>query len=105
VDDVRNAYQALIQPWEQNKLVTVQTRAGSHENMLILAVPRDEMPHFGGGIGMPIRLQEWVEVKPETGDLPPKKVANKNQSSTVKRGAVKGTESTKKSSVLAEIFG
>lgn len=103
IDDVRNAYQALLQTWEQNKLVTVQTRAGSHENMLILALPRDEMPHLGGAIGMPIRLQEWVEVKPETGDLPPKKVTNKNQSSTVKRGAVKGTESTK-SSVFYEWF-
>lgn len=105
-DDVRNAYQNLAQVWEQNKLVTVQTKVHSFESMLILSIPHDETPELGTGISVPIRLQEWIEVKPEQGDLPPSKVANKNQASTVKRGQVKGTESApaqqqKKGSILA----
>ncbi len=107
-DDIRNAYQGLLQYWDQNKLVTVQTKVGSLENMLILAIPHDETVDLGSSISMPIRLQEWVEVKPETGDLPPKTVSNKNQSSTVKRGQVKGSEADaptkQKGSVMSEWF-
>lgn len=108
VDDVRQAYESLYQVWEQNGLVTVQTKVRSFENMLILSIPHDEDISLGTGISMPIRLQEWIEVKPEEGELPPKKVVNKNQSSTVQRGQVKGVEASEptrqKGSVLSGIF-
>lgn len=104
-DDVRNAYENLVQVWAANKLVTVQTKAASFPNMLLTAVPHDETIELGTSINMSIRLQEWVEVKPETGELPPSKVANKNKSSTVKRGQSKGTETTKKKgSILSGWF-
>lgn len=108
VDDVRAAYESLYQVWDQNTLVTVQTKVRSFPNMLLLGVPHEESVELGTAISMPLRFQEWIEVKPEEGELPPKKVANKNQSSTVKRGQVKGVEadeSTKrKGSVLSGIF-
>lgn len=92
VDDVRAAYESLRQVWDQNQLVTVQTKVRSFENMLLLGVPHEEDVSLGTAISMPLRFQEWVEVKPEEGELPPKKVANTNQSSTVKRGQVKGSD-------------
>ncbi|ANY17231.1 phage baseplate protein [Bordetella pseudohinzii] len=86
VDDTRNQFESLRQAFEQNKLVTVQTKVRSYENMLIVDVPHNETPELGTAISIPIQLQEWVEVKSAFGELPPEKVANKSQSSTVKRG-------------------
>jgi len=91
-DDTRNAFENLRQAYLQNTLMIVQTKVGSYENMLITDLPHDEKPELGTAVNVPIRMQEWVEVKPEYGELPPKKVANKNQSSTVKRGQQQTTE-------------
>ena len=91
-EEVKDAYEALRQYWVQNRLLTVQTKAGSLENMIIVAFPHDETPELGLGVAVPLRLQEWVEVKPETGELPASKVADAKQSSTVRRGQVTGEE-------------
>lgn len=85
-DDTRNQFESLRQAFDQNKLLTVQTKVRSYESMLIVEMPHDETPELGMAINVPIRMQEWVEVRPEFGTLPPEKVANKSQSSTVKRG-------------------
>ncbi|VFR32584.1 FIG00431858: hypothetical protein [plant metagenome] len=108
-DDTRNQFDGLRQAYLQNKLVTLQTKVASYENLLILDLPHDETADLGAAINVPVRLQEWLEVKPEYGPLPPAKVANKNQSSTVQRGqqtgkdADEGTE--RKGSVLSGVFG
>ncbi|CUJ80687.1 MULTISPECIES: phage baseplate protein [Achromobacter] len=91
-DDTRNQFENLRQAFDKNKLVTVQTKVRSYEKMLILDVPHDETPELGMAINIPVRFQEWVEVKPEFGTLPPAKVENKSQSSTVKRGQQTGKE-------------
>lgn len=108
VDDVRTAYESLYQFWDQNQLVTVQTKVRSFENMLLLGVPHEEAVDLGTAITMPLRFQEWDEAKPEEGELPPNKVANKNQASTVERGQVKGSEADeptrRKGSVMSGWF-
>lgn len=107
-DDTRNQFESLRQAFEQNKLVTVQTKVRSYENMLILDVPHDETPELGMAVNVPVRLQEWVEVKPEFGELPAAKVENKSQSSTVKRGQqtseASGAGTERKGSVLSGVF-
>ncbi|WP_286898893.1 phage baseplate protein [Achromobacter sp. UBA2119] len=107
-DDTRNQFESLRQAFDQNKLVTVQTKVRSYENMLIVDMPHDETPELGMAINVPIRMQEWVEVKPEFGELPPAKVENKSQSSTVKRGQQTSEESgagtERKGSVLSGVF-
>lgn len=107
-DDTRNEFESLRQAFEQNKLLTVQTKVGSYESMLIVAMPHDETPELGMAINVPIRMQEWIEVKPEFGELPPAKVENKSQSSTVKRGQQTSQESSaeteRKGSVLSGVF-
>ncbi|KOQ18229.1 hypothetical protein ABW38_00420 [Achromobacter xylosoxidans] len=107
-DDTRNQFEAIRQAFEQNKLVTVQTKVRSYEKMLIVDVPHDETPELGAAVNVPIRMQEWIEVKPEFGTLPPEKVENKGQSSTVKRGQQTTEESgegkKRQGSVLSGVF-
>lgn len=103
-DDTRNQFENLRQAFDKNKLVTVQTKVRSYENMLILDVPHDETPELGMAINIPVRLQEWVEVKPEFGTLPPAKVENKSQSSTVKRGQQTTQDSSRGGSILGGVF-
>lgn len=107
-DDTRNQFESLRQAFDQNKLLTVQTKVKSYESMLIVDMPHDETPELGMAINVPIRMQEWVEVKPEFGELPPAKVENKSQSSTVKRGQQTSEETgagtKRKGSVLSGVF-
>ncbi|WP_239990002.1 phage baseplate protein [Corticimicrobacter populi] len=107
-DDTRNQFDALRQAYQQNTLVTVQTKVASYENLLILDLPHDETAELGAAVSVPVRFQEWLEVRPEYGTLPPAKVENKGQSSTVARGqqtssdADSGTQ--RKGSVLSGVF-
>lgn len=107
-DDTRNQFESLRQAFDDNKLLTVQTKVKSYESMLIVDMPHDETPELGMAINVPIRLQEWIEVKPEFGELPPAKVEDKSQSSTVKRGQQTSQESgpatERKGSVLSGVF-
>lgn len=103
VDDVRNAYDSLRQAWERNELVTVQTKFTTVPSMLILNLPHSETVEGGDSIKIVMRLQEWVEVRPEEGALPPRKVAQKKQSSTVNRGQVQ-SQTVQKKSAVAEML-
>lgn len=105
-EDTRNAFMELKQAYEENRLLTVQTKVDTVSNVLIIGLPTEENARLGTSVAVPVRFQEWVEVKPETGELPPSKVEKKKQSSTVKRGTVKGTETPeeKKSSVAAQVY-
>lgn len=103
-EDTRAQYETLAQAFASNTLVVVQTKVTSFRNMLIYALPHDETVPAGESITLPIRLVEWREVQPSYGTLPPSKVANKAQSSTVTRGTQQTNESTKKQSILYEIF-
>jgi hypothetical protein len=107
-DDTRNQFESLRQAFDQNKLLTVQTKVRSYESMLIVSMPHDETPELGTAVNVPIRMQEWIEVKPEFGELPPAKVEDKSKSSTVKRGQQTSEESgaatERKGSVLSGVF-
>lgn len=104
----RDMYLQVQQAWNDNKLVIVQTKVGSYENMLIETMPHDETPELGNGIAMPIRLSEWRTVTPQYGSLPPTKVASKKQSDTAKQGQKQGQTAsqaqTRKASVLYGVF-
>lgn len=100
----RNGYAEVRQAWLDNRLVTVQTKISSYPDMLILDIPHDETTDTHGSVIMPIRLQEWRTYEPQYGALPPQKVRNKAQSSTVDAGQKQTTEAdpatTRRGSVL-----
>lgn len=106
-EDKRSEYAALEQAFTELRLVIVQTTISSYRNMLIEAMPHDETTDLGQNVLANIRLLEWREITPSYGDLPPSKVSNKNQSSTVNGGTRQPTQSAqtpKKQSVLFGIF-
>lgn len=104
----RNGYEEIRQAWLENRLVTVQTRVSSYQNMLILDMPHDETTDTNGAIVMPIRMQEWRTYEPQYGALPPQKVKRKEQSSTVNAGQKQTSETDpatrRKASVLYGVF-
>lgn len=104
--DTRNAYQALRDAFEGNRILTVQTKVRSFPSMLIEALPHEETPALGTAVLVPILFVEWRPVQPEFSD----DVAQPKQKSTVSRGqqqtsqADAPTEARAKESILYGIF-
>lgn len=103
-DETRNLYEQLRQAYLDGADLVVQTKVASHANMMIYEMPRDETPEQGDSIPLAIKLREIIVITPEFGTLPERKVANKSQSSTVKKGNQQTSESDaatqRKASVL-----
>lgn len=93
-DDSRNQFDNIHQAYADNKLVSVQTKMKTYENMLIVGVPHDETPAVYDGASMPVQFQEWREIQPEYGELQQKKVAKPAQSSTAPRGKQTGSDAS-----------
>lgn len=108
-EETRNSFENLRQAFEEHMLVTVQTKVASYSNMLIVDIPHDETVDLGDAVNVSMRLQQWLAVQPEYGELPPRKVVNPAQSSTVERGQQTTTESVpeteKKTTILDNLFG
>jgi hypothetical protein len=108
VSDSRNLFEALRQAWLDGTELIVQTKVRSYPNMLISELPHDETPDQGESIPVAVKLLEVTSITPEYGDLPPRKVANPAQASTVKKGNQQTTETTaanqKKASLLHRAY-
>lgn len=107
-DEKRAEYASVEQAFNELRLVIVQTSISSYRNMMIEAMPHDENVELGENSMLNVRLLEWREITPSYGDLPPKKVVNKNQSSTVKSGTQQPNETVqtpKTKTVAQQIFG
>lgn len=107
-DDMRNVYAAFKQAWKTQQSLVIQTKVDTYAGMIIYEMPHDETAEFGNSVTMTVKLRVYETVKPEYGALPPSKVRNKTQASTVKKGQVQTTESSaptkRKASVLAGVF-
>lgn len=103
----RNVYQQIKQLFTDGTLLTVQTRTASYSNMVIMSLPHDEDPEMFDAIAIAVKLRQVEIISPQYGTLPPSKVANKSQASTVKKGQQQGKDSTdpKITSAAASIFG
>lgn len=88
--EARQQFQAMRQAYLERRLVTVQTRMGTYDNMLIEAFPHEETVTVSDGAVLPVRFLEWLEIQPEYGELQQSEVADPKQSSTVQRGAQTG---------------
>lgn len=105
--DARQQFQLMRQAYQESRLVTVQARMGSYENMLIEAFPHEETTTIYDGAVLPVRFIEWREIQPEYGELRQEQVANPAQSSTVDRGTqtgsnvAEGSDTEQKGSVLS----
>ena len=105
-NDYRSVYQQIKDIYLAGRLLTVQTRTATHQNMLIQQLPREESPDVFNGISVALRLKEANFVVAQFGSLPASSVANKSQSSTVARGQQQTTDTTPPSgSTLNNWFG
>ncbi|MTC15793.1 phage baseplate protein [Providencia alcalifaciens] len=86
--EMKSAFETLQQAYDKNQLVGIQTRVKTYHPMLLVNLYHDEIPEMADAIKLSLRFTEWRTVEPEYGDLPPRKVAKKGQSSTVNRGKV-----------------
>lgn len=82
----RSTYAAIRSTFEAGEKLTVQTRTGSYDNMVIAELPHNETAEFFDAITIRLRLVEARFVTPET-ELSQEQVASPSQSSTVKRGS------------------
>lgn len=102
----KDAFEAMQQAYDQHQLVGIQTRVKTYQPMLIVNFYHDEIPDMADAVKLSLRFTEWRMVEPEYGELPPRKVAKKEQSSTVNRGKVQtkeaDTATKKKGSALTK---
>lgn len=90
------SFQELLDYFNNNKLVTVQTKMNIYNNMLIESMPHTENKDIFYGCTINMHLIEWREVKPEYGELKQEQVKNDMHSDTQKAGRQQGTETSNK---------
>lgn len=84
--EYRSVYQQIRQIYQNATLLTVQTRTASYTDMLLNGIPHEEDPDYFDAIAIILKLKEVLFVTAQFGTLPPSKVANKSQASTVQQG-------------------
>ena len=104
--EVSQLFNAIKQTYTERALVTVQTRTDVYADMIVTEIPQEQAGAAMDAVMLDVRLSEWLEVVPEYGELTQARVANPEQSSTVKRGsqATSETPPAKQQSVLRSIF-
>lgn len=107
-ENARNTYQDLQRAWRQKLLFTVQTKMGSYPSMFISRMPREEDTGMFDTVAVAISMQEAQFQAAQFVDLPPEKVANPRDSSTVARGeqtaSTASEGNTRRASTLFEVF-
>src|SRR5699024_8446353 len=80
------------QAFLDHRLITVQSRMATYEDMIIEAMPHEETRDVYDGAVVPVRLVQWRAIEPEYGELQQEMVDDPAQSSTVQRGRQEGQE-------------
>jgi len=102
--EYRDVYQRIRQAFRNGDLMTVQTKTGTYENMVISACPHDEDPELYDTISMGLKLVEAQFVQAQFGKLTLAKVRNPSNASTVDKGQQQPTTSTRRGSILFGVF-
>lgn len=90
-EQYRDVYAEIRQLFLDGTLLIVQTRTHSYDSMLIEAMPHRENGESLDSIEIGLRFKEARFITPSFGTLPPRKVENKTQASTKKKGTQKTT--------------
>lgn len=92
-EQTRDLYQQLRAAYLEGRYLIIQTKVGSYPSMMVYEIPHDETPDTGDAIAIAVKLREIMTYTPEFGALPPRKVTNPAQASTVQKGQQQTTES------------
>lgn len=98
--DYSDVYKQIKAFFLRGELLTVSTKTGVSNNMLIQEMPSEETADKFDTIPLAVRLKRVQFVRAQYGSLPPAAVANKADSSTVDRGVV----SPKQGSYILRLF-
>lgn len=101
-DDYTGVYQAIREAFDASTLLTVQTRSGPYQNMMIVAMPHDEDAMMYDAISMALKLREVKFAVVRTGAVPVSSPADARNTSTSPGG--KKQPKAKSSSVLFQVF-
>lgn len=106
----RDIFRTLDEARRAGLAITVMTRTAMHEDLIITALPYDELPNLSDSVPMTVRLSEVITFAAQFEALPPEKVANKTDSSTRNRGELPTTatpsgEGSRRTSNAAKIYG
>lgn len=89
-DGLRDIYSEIKGYFINATLLTVQTRTGNYQNMLIEEIPHEETADMFDSVALLVRLKEVQFVQAQFGTLPAKQVAHPANASTVNRGQLVG---------------
>lgn len=107
-ENQRSVFASIKQAWKKQSSFIVQTKVETYKDMCIYEMPHDETGEQGDSIAVTLKLRAIIAVTPEYGALPPRKVADKSQASTVKKGQQQTTEANaatkRKGSLLSQIY-
>lgn len=96
----RDLYEQLRQIFHGNNVFAIQTRTAVYSSMALASMPHEESPEMFDAVPMQLMFTEADFVETQFQALPPAKVRNKRDASTVKRGE---QQDGKKSSVAYEL--
>ena len=105
--DYASVFQQVKSAFVNASILTVQTKVGSYENMVIQEMPHEETPEMFDTVSIALKLRQARFVTAQYGKLPPAKVAAPKHTDTVKQGKKSAKDDAggkKKGSVLAGLF-
>ena len=84
--EYRAVYQQLQDVFTGVKAVTVQTRAASYPNMVLVGLPHEEVPEMNDNLLVHLQFQEIQIVKAQFQALPRRSVRSADDASAANRG-------------------
>lgn len=106
-DEYQNTFQQIKTVFKAAEVLSVQTKADTYDNMIMLEMPHDESADMSDTIAVAVKLRGVIFVEAQYQQLPPAKVQTKSNSSTVKTGQkqAKLAPAKKSSAAYDLIFG
>lgn len=99
-DNYRATYQEIRQLFRQSTRFIVQTRTDNYSNLYLQSVPHEETPELFDTITIVMEFIEALFTAVQIQALPPDSVRDANDSSTLDRGEVTGTDGGNRGSLL-----
>lgn len=88
----RDLYAQIRQIFHGDNVFTIQSRANTYTSMALASMPHEEQSDMIDVIPMTLTFAEAIFIETQFQALPPKKVRNKRDASTVKRGEQQGKQ-------------
>lgn len=85
--NLKQDFNELKTAFEQNRLLTIQTKTNVYSNMLISNISQAQDSDKYDAVNVSVDFTEWVEVTPEYGELKKSTVKNPVHADAINRGA------------------